>query len=621
MRYGIQKRNILVIFLCMMLGLVSLSACKDSNEKQLKSKQDDEPITVYLWETTLFDEFVSYVKQQCPDINIEFVAGNNNIYLYDYLKEHGELPDIITTRRFSAIDAKNLSPQLMDLGAYDVVSSFYSYILQYYKNTNGEIQWLPVCGIPETMIVNKTLFDGYGIKIPENYDEFVNACTRLKQLGIKPYAYDLSMDYAAHTLVQSSALDKFTSLDGIVWRSEVESSDGEISFDEEMWMKIFDEVNNFIADAGLNASDLEKDSSDAIDMFVNKEAAMFRGTPSVMEELKEMSDDEFVRIPYFSQSSNESWLYTYPSLNISLNKDLEEDNEKLSKAMRILECFLSQKGQEYISGGEGMISYNVGIDSDISGMEGVQDEIERNSVYIRYASNNSFSASQELIDDLLLEDKSKEETFEAFKNKINTKATTGDSAVEFEKTYSLSLNENNGRDAASVVLSTVREAIDADLSLTTYFSYSSSIYEGKCSKRELSMICNNNKGTPLYLTLLKGSEVYALVEAYLQDTGTSLQVTNKYELPVASGMKLILIEKENGYQLKDIEVNGEPIKDETEYKMLLSGYLQDVFNRVFVDGQKMESLGMALSGAWQSAIYDGQKIAEPEDYILIENNE
>lgn len=621
MRYGIQKQNILVIFLCMMLGLVSLSACKDSNEKQLKSKQDDEPITVYLWETTLFDEFVSYVKQQCPDINIEFVAGNNNIYLYDYLKEHGELPDIITTRRFSAIDAKNLSPQLMDLGAYDVVSSFYSYILQYYKNTNGEIQWLPVCGIPETMIVNKTLFDGYGIKIPENYDEFVNACTRLKQLGIKPYAYDLSMDYAAHTLVQSSALDKFTSLDGIVWRSEVESSDGEISFDEEMWMKIFDEVNNFIADAGLNASDLEKDSSDAIDMFVNKEAAMFRGTPSVMEELKEMSDDEFVRIPYFSQSSNESWLYTYPSLNISLNKDLEEDNEKLSKAMRILECFLSQKGQEYISGGEGMISYNVGIDSDISGMEGVQDEIERNSVYIRYASNNSFSASQELIDDLLLEDKSKEETFEAFKNKINTKATTGDSAVEFEKTYSLSLNENNGRDAASVVLSTVREAIDADLSLTTYFSYSSSIYEGKCSKRELSMICNNNKGTPLYLALLKGSEVYALVEAYLQDTGTSLQVTNKYELPVASGMKLILIEKENGYQLKDIEVNGEPIKDETEYKMLLSGYLQDVFNRVFVDGQKMESLGMALSGAWQSAIYDGQKIAEPEDYILIENNE
>ncbi len=612
-----KKRKIWMVPLCAAVLLTTLGGCGVSNEKQAESTQEAEPLTVYLWETTLFDEFTAYVKEQCPELNIEFIAGNNNVFLYDYLEKHGELPDIITTRRFSAADAKNLSPYLMDLGAYDVVSSFYPYILQYYTNTEGEIQWLPVCGIPETMIVNKTLLDEYGIDIPENYDEFTQACAELKSQGVKPYAYELSMDWAAHTLIQSSALDKFSGIDGISWRSQAESADGEIQFDGKLWAEIFSEVNTFIADSGLEASDLEKDSSDAMEMFADGEAAMFRGTPSVMEELKGMTEDELVRIPYFSQTSDESWVYTYPSLNISMNSSLEEDEEKLSEAMKVLECFLSQKGQEYIACGQGMISYNDGIVSDMSGMEGVKDEIEKNAIYIRYASNNSFSASLDAVNGLLSGEMDEKQAFEAFKNGINAEAAEEESVVEFEKTYSLSVNENNGRDAASSILTTAREATEADLALTTCFSYASSVYEGECTQTELSMICNNNKGTPLYLAKLKGGEIRTLVEGYLKDTGSGFQITNKHELPVASGMKLILTETEDGYELKDITVDGNSIKDEAEYKLLLSGYLQNVFDRVFTDGLQMEDLGTSLSGVWQTAVGEGHKPAEPEDYIMI----
>lgn len=45
----------------------------------------------YLWETTLFDEFQAYVKQQCSDVEIEFIVGNNNVFLYDYLEKHGKI--------------------------------------------------------------------------------------------------------------------------------------------------------------------------------------------------------------------------------------------------------------------------------------------------------------------------------------------------------------------------------------------------------------------------------------------------------------------------------------------------------------------------------------------------
>ncbi len=614
-----MKRKISGILLCVVMLVTTLVGCATTNEK-VSSKKEDKHLTVYLWETTLFDEFAAYVKEQCPDIDIEFIAGNNNIYLYDYLEEHGELPDIITTRRFSSADAKNLNSQLLDLGAYDVVSSFYPYILQYYTNTEGEIQWLPVCGIPETMIVNKTLLDENGIELPENYDEFVEVCAKLNDLGIKPYTIELLNDWAAHTLIQSSALDKFSSISGITWRSEAESATDEIPFDEELWTEIFSDVNTFVKDSGLDASDLEVDSSDAMEMFASRGAAMFRGTPSVMEELQEMMDDELVRLPYFSKNSDESWVYTYPSLNISLNKSLEEDDEKLSAALKVLDCFLSQKGQEYIAGGQGMISYNDGVTSDMSNMDGVKEEIEKNAIYIRYASNNSFSASLVAVNGLLSGEMNEQQAFEAFKNKLNAEASKGESVVEFDQTYHLAVNENNGRDAASVILTTAREATGADLALTTVYSYSSSIFEGECTQRELSMICNNNKGTPLYMASLKGSEVRTLVEGYLQDTGYSLKVTNKYELPVASGMKLILNETENGYELKDITVDGESIDDDTLYKVLLSGYLQPAFNRVITNGPQMESYGMALSGVWQSAIYDGQKVAEPEDYILVEKD-
>ena len=65
---------------------------------------------------------------------------------------------------------------MKNIASYDVVSKYYSYAVEYYKDTDDEIQWLPICAIPQTIIANKTLFDQYGIKVPENYEEYVQVC-------------------------------------------------------------------------------------------------------------------------------------------------------------------------------------------------------------------------------------------------------------------------------------------------------------------------------------------------------------------------------------------------------------------------------------------------------------
>ena len=150
-----------------------------------QSKKDDH-LTVYLWENRLMKNIAPYIHEQFPDQDIEFIIGNNDTDLYSYFKEHGELPDIMTVRRFSGTDAQDLQPYLMDFASYDVVSKYYSYAVEYYRDTDGEIQWLPICAIPQTIIANKTLFDQYGIKVPENYEEYVQVC---QQFYDKAYCF------------------------------------------------------------------------------------------------------------------------------------------------------------------------------------------------------------------------------------------------------------------------------------------------------------------------------------------------------------------------------------------------------------------------------------------------
>lgn len=614
-------RKIGAILLCIAMLMVTLSGCGASGGKQetATNPKADNHLTVYLWDSSLMGEFASYVKQQCPDVDVEFLAGNNNVFLYDYLEKHGELPDIITTRRFSSADAKKLCDYLVDFSAYDVVSEFYPYVLQYYAESSGAVHWLPVCGIPETMIVNKTLFDKYGIAIPESYTEFADACAKLQENGIKPFVRDWEADYSDHSLLQGAALDQFTSLEGIRWRSQADSVDGNMTFDKALWTNIFREVSTFVKDTGLGPEDAQRDYTSAYEAFVNGKAAINCGTPGNMAGYQSAMEDELVRLPYFSQTSDESWIYTYPSLNIAVNRSVEADEGKMNAAMQVLGCFLSQKGQEIIAAGQGMISYNVDVPSDLNGMTGVEEEAKKNAFYIRYASNASFAASLEAVSGIMTGELNEQQALEAFENALTAPAAEEKNVAEFENTYLLALNEKGGRDAASSALTTVREGYDADLAFTHYYNYTASLHAGGHTQRELSMMVKNGNITVhLAMAELTGKEVKTLVAEYLKDTGTEFQVTNRYQLPIASGMKLIVTDTGDGYELKDIEVNGTTIVDDTVYKIMVSGELDALFARVFPSQEAPERLGVNLSQAWSSLMSEGGQPAQPEDYIRID---
>ena len=124
-----------------------------------KAENGKEKVTIALWGNDLLENYAPYLCRQFPDVEFEFVLATNSIDYYRYLNEHGDLPDIMTVRRFSLRDAMAMKDVLYDLSNTDLADIYYGTYLDNYTYSDGTVNWLPVCAEVDDIIVNKTLFE------------------------------------------------------------------------------------------------------------------------------------------------------------------------------------------------------------------------------------------------------------------------------------------------------------------------------------------------------------------------------------------------------------------------------------------------------------------------------
>ena len=273
-------------------------------------------------------------------------------------------------------------------------------------------------------------------------------------------------------------------LKGIKWRNEAESASGLISFNDESWTKVFEQVNQFIKDSHFTVDDLNVNEDDGWTAFVNKESAMYHGTPEILKYSEtDMGGDELIRLPYFSQDDGEGYIYTVPSLHVALNKNLKDNKEKLETALDIVDCMISEKGQQLIANGDEVISFNINVPSTMNKDKGLEEQLDKNNFYIRYSGQKSFAAAKTAVNGLLTGEMDEYEAYKALADGINNNNT--EPVICFENDYSIFLNKNNGRDAASSILTTIAKEYDADLALSPYYYFTSSIYKGDCSAKRI----------------------------------------------------------------------------------------------------------------------------------------
>lgn len=109
-----NKRTLHRLFYALMalvMAVSLLTGCGTKTAKNVEKQEDAQTIQVYLWSTSLYETYAPYIQSQLPDVNIEFIVGNNDLDFYKFLEENGGLPDIITSCRFSAARCGSLEGQ------------------------------------------------------------------------------------------------------------------------------------------------------------------------------------------------------------------------------------------------------------------------------------------------------------------------------------------------------------------------------------------------------------------------------------------------------------------------------------------------------------------------------
>ena len=608
-------------FAALVIGLSVLTGCGTKTAENVEKQEDAQTIQVYLWSTSLYENYAPYIQSQLPDVNIEFIVGNNDLDFYKFLQENGGLPDIITCCRFSLHDAAPLKDSLMNLALTNEAGAVYNTYLNSFKNEDGSVNWLPVCADAHGFVVNRSLFEQYGIPLPTDYESFVSACQAFEKVGIRGFTADYTYDYTCMETLQGLSATELTTTDGRKWRTAYSdpASTERVGLDDTVWPGAFERMAQFIQDTHLTADDLALNYDDVTGMFRNGEAAMYFGSSAGVKMFQDEGIDT-IFLPFFSQNG-EKWIMTTPYFQVALNRDLEQDTARREKAMKVLNVMLSEEAQSRIvADGQDVLSYSQNVPLRLTEyMKDVRDVVEENHMYIRVASNDFFAVSKDVVSKMIAGEYTAQQAYRAFNARLLAEETPADDEIVLTsgKSYSNVFHANGGSASFSVMANTLRGVYGTDVLLATANSFTGSVLQADYNKEmAVSMIMPN--GLMSRQRTMTGAELKETVRAFVEGCEGGFVPFNRGSLPVVSGIAVEVKEAGGSYTLTGITRNGQPLRDD-----------DTVTVTCLAAEKQMEALlasesGTSLDGdtwvknRWRDHLSGGgAALAEPENYMTL----
>ena len=609
------------VLMALVMAVSLLTGCGTKNAESVEKQEDAQTIQVYLWTNSLYETYAPYIQSQLPDVNIEFIVGNNDLDFYKFLQENGGLPDIITCCRFSLHDAAPLKDSLMNLALTNEAGAVYNTYLNSFKNEDGSVNWLPVCADAHGFVVNRSLFEQYDIPLPTDYESFVSACQAFEKVGIRGFTADYTYDYTCMETLQGLSAAELTTTDGRKWRTAYSdpASTERVGLDDTVWPGAFERMAQFIQDTHLTADDLALNYDDVTGMFRNGEAAMYFGSSAGVKMFQDEGIDT-IFLPFFSQNG-EKWIMTTPYFQIALNRDLEQDNARREKAMKVLNVMLSEEAQSRIvADGQDVLSYSQNVPLRLTEyMKDVRDVVEENHMYIRIASNDFFAISKDVVSKMIAGEYTAQQAYRAFNAQLLAEETPADDEIVLTsgKSYSNVFHANGGSASFSVMANTLRGVYGTDVLLATANSFTGSVLQADYNKKmAASMIMPN--GLMSRQRTMTGAELKETVRAFVEGCEGGFVPFNRGSLPVVSGIAVEVKEAGGSYTLTGITRNGQPLRDD-----------DTVTVTCLAAENQMEALlasesGTSLDGdtwvknRWRDHVSGGgAALAEPENYMTL----
>ena len=613
--------RLLSAFAALVIGLSVLTGCGTKTAENVEKQEDAQTIQVYLWTNNLYETYAPYIQSQLPDVNIEFIVGNNDLDFYKFLQENGGLPDIITCCRFSLHDAAPLKDSLMNLALTNEAGAVYNTYLNSFKNEDGSVNWLPVCADAHGFVVNRGLFEQYGIPLPTDYESFVSACQAFEKVGIRGFTADYTYDYTCMETLQGLSAAELTTTDGRKWRTAYSdpASAERVGLDDTVWPGAFERMAQFIQDTHLTADDLAHTYDDVTGMFRNGEAAMYFGSSAGVKVFQDEGIDTTF-LPFFSQNG-EKWIMTTPYFQVALNRDLEQDTARREKAMKVLNVMLSEEAQNRIvADGQDLLSYSQNVPLRLTEyMKDVRDVVEENHMYIRIASNDFFAVSKDVVSKMIAGEYTAQQAYRAFNARLLAEETPANDEIVLTsgKSFSNVFHKNGGSASFSVMANTLRGVYGTDVLLATANSFTGSVLRADYNKKmAASMIMPN--GLMSRQRTMTGAELKETVRAFVEGCEGGFVPFNRGSLPVVSGIAVEVKEAGGSYTLTGITRNGQPLRDD-----------DTVTVTCLAAEKQMEALlasksGRSLDGdtwvknRWRDHLSGGgAALAEPENYMIL----
>ena len=614
-------RRLISVLAVLALGLSLLTGCGTKSPEQVQEQEDAQTIQVYLWSNSLYESYAPYVQAQLPDVNIEFIVGNNDLDFYKFLQQNGGLPDIITCCRFSLHDAAPLKDSLMNLALTNEAGAVYNTYLNSFKNEDGSVNWLPVCADAHGFVVNRSLFEQYDIPLPTDYASFVAACQAFEAVGIRGFTADYAYDYNCMETLQGLSAAELTTTEGRKWRTAYSdpASTVRVGLDDAVWPGAFERMEQFIQDTHLTADDLALTYDDVTGMFRNGEVAMYFGSSAGVKMFQDEGIDT-IFMPFFCQNG-EKWIMTTPYFQVALNRDLEQDTARREKAMKVLNVMLSEDAQNRIvADGQDVLSYSQNVPLRLTEyMKDVRDVVEENHMYIRIASNDFFAVSKDVVSRMIAGEYTAKQAYRAFNAQLlaEEEPAADETVLTSGKSYSNVFHANDGNAAFSVMANTLRGVYGTDVLLATANSFTGSVLKADYTpKMADSMIMPN--GLMSRQRTMTGAQLKELVRAYVEGCEGGFVPFNRGSLPIVSGIAVEVKENNGSYTLTSITRNGQPLRDDDTITVTCLATSKQMEALLASKSGTSEDGDAWVKNTWRDHVSGGSAaLAEPENYMTL----
>ena len=614
-------RRLVSVLAALVMAVSLLAGCGTKTAEQVQQQENAQTIQVYLWSTSLYETYAPYVQSQLPDVNIEFIVGNNDLDFYKFLQENGGLPDIITCCRFSLHDVAPLKDSLMNLAMTNEAGAVYNTYLNSFKNEDGSVNWLPVCADAHGFVVNRSLFEQYGIPLPTDSESFAAACQAFETVGIRGFTADYAYDYTCMETLQGLSAAELTTTAGRKWRTAYSdpANTARVGLDDTVWPGAFERMARFIQDTHLTAEDLEHTYDDVMNLFRNGEVAMYFGSSAGVKMFQDEGIDT-IFLPFFSQNG-EKWLMTTPYFQIALNRDLEQDTARREKAMKVLNVMLSEEAQNRIvADGQDVLSYSQNVPLRLTEyLKDARDVVEENHMYIRIASNDFFATSKDVVSKMIAGEYTAKQAYRAFNARLLAEDAPADDAVVLTsgKSYSNVFHKNGGNASFSVMANTLRGVYGTAVLIAAANSFTGSVLKADYTqKMAASMIMPNS--LLAYQRTMTGAELKETVRAFVEGCEGGFVPFNRGSLPVVSGIAVEVKEASGSYTLTGITRNGKPLRDDDTVTVTCLATAKQMAPLLADKSAGFTGGDQQVKSTWTEDVSGGgAALAEPENYMTL----